>query len=224
MKKQRLIALAALLVPMASFAGSFEGPYVGAYLGQADARDKGTGYDQGTGALSGWSQKTTPDSTQYGLLGGYNWRPGNGLLLGVEADYEGRSGSGNRSLQKDNGVTSTDSAERTQLKSAASLRGRVGYVFDNRIALYATAGYAAASVKRTWYDTLTPAKESHTSWQDGWTAGVGVDYLFTNKIAARLEVRHSDYGTKKVSANLWGEFYKQQLTEDSVRIGLSYQF
>ncbi|MBK9447776.1 MAG: hypothetical protein IPO00_17750 [Betaproteobacteria bacterium] len=38
------------------------------------------------------------------------------------------------------------------------------------------------------------------------------------------EVRHTDYGTKKVDANLWGEFYKQKLSEDSIRIGLNYTF
>ena len=34
----------------------------------------------------------------------------------------------------------------------------------------------------------------------------------------------TDYGTKKVDANLWGEFYKQKLSEDSIRIGLNYTF
>ncbi|MBI2308037.1 MAG: porin family protein [Rhodocyclales bacterium] len=222
--KKGLLTLTALLVPLAAIAGPFDGPYVGVHLGQADARDKGVGHDQATGANDGWSQKTTPDGALYGLMGGYNWRLGGNWLVGVEADFEGRSGS-DRSFQKEDGVTDTGVAAKTQLKSAASLRGRVGYVFDNRAAVYATAGYATASVKRTWYDIpFGPQTESHTSWQDGWTAGVGVDYLLTGKIAARLEYRHTDYGTKKVSANLWDEFYKQSLTEDSVRVGLSYQF
>lgn len=224
MKKPLLLA-AALLIPALSQAEPFAGPYAGIYAGYGRAEDKGVSHDQATGAANGWTQKTKPDGTQYGILGGYNWRLGGDYLIGLEADFEGRSGNGDRSFQKDNGVTDTDFAGSTKLRSAASLRGRIGYVFDNRATVYATVGYAGASVKRTFYDIpVILQKESHTAWQSGWTAGVGVDYLLTGKLAARLEIRHADYGKKKVSADLWNEFYKQRLTEDAVRVALSYQF
>lgn len=116
-------------------------------------------------------------------------------------------------------------AASTRLRSAASLRGRLGYVIDNRAVTYATAGYAGASVKRTWYDfPVVLQTESHTTWQSGWTAGVGVDCLLTGKLVARFEYRHTDYGREKVSADMWSEFYKQRLTEDAAQVGLSYLF
>lgn len=67
-------------------------------------------------------------------------------------------------------------------------------------------------------------KESRSDTQSGWTAGLGADYAFGERLSARLEYRHTDYGTKRVDANLWGEFYKQKLSEDSIRIGLNYSF
>lgn len=223
--KKPLFLAAALLIPAISQAEPFAGPYAGIYAGYGRAEDKGVGHDQATGAANGWTQKTKPDGTQYGILGGYNWRLGGNYLIGLEADFEGRSGNDDRSFQKFEGVTDTDSAASTKLRSAASLRGRIGYVFDNRAAVYATVGYAGASVKRTFYDIpVVLQKESHTTWQSGWTAGLGVDYLLTRQLAARLEVRHTDYGKDKVSANLWDESYTQRLTEDAVRVGLSYHF
>lgn len=223
--KKRLLLAATLLIPALSQAEPFAGPYAGIYVGYGRAEDKGIGHDQASGAFDGWKQKTTPDGAQYGILGGYNWRLGGNYLIGLEADFEGRSGNDDRSFQKFNGATDTDVAGSTRLRSAASLRGRIAYVFDKRAAVYATAGYAGASVKRTFYDIpVVSQKESHATWQSGWTAGAGVDYLLTGQLAARLEFRHTDYGKDKVSADLWNEFYRQRLTEDAVRVGLSYHF
>lgn len=223
--KKPLILAAALLGPALSQAEPFAGPYAGIYVGYGRAEDKGIGHNQATGVRNGWAHEPKPDGAQYGLLGGYNWRLGGNYLIGIEADFEGRSGNDDRSSQKLNGVPDPDFAASTRLRSAASLRGRIGYVLDNRAAVYATAGYAGASVKRTFYDFPGVIKtESHSTWQGGWTAGVGLDYLLAGNLAARLELRHTDYGKKKVEADLWSEFYKQRLTEDTVRVGLSYHF
>ncbi|MFA7293663.1 MAG: outer membrane beta-barrel protein [Rhodocyclaceae bacterium] len=225
MKKRiiALVALLALLAPLASIAEPFTGPYVGAYAGYGSAEDKGKGYWQSNGAVDGWTHKPEPKGAIFGLMGGYNWKLGNGLVVGVEADLEGRGNNSDRVSQKDDGVTDPEFQVATKIQSAASLRGRLGYILGNRTLVFATAGYAAASVKRSWYD-MPAEKESHTSIQGGWTAGLGADYAFSERLSARFEVRHTDYGTKKVDANLWGERYKQTLTEDSIRIGLNYQF
>lgn len=221
---KHLFVLAALLIPATSFAEPFEGPYTGIYLGKGQAEDKGIGHDQSNGAANGWTHKPSPDSTQYGLMAGYSWRMGSKILLGLEADLEGRSGD-DGDYQKINGVTDPDFLANTRIKATASLRGRIGYVFGSQTVVYATAGYAAASVKRTFQDfSGAPEKESHSSLQGGLAVGAGVDYRLTEKVAARLEYRYTDYGKKKVSANLWDEFYKQRLNEESIRVALSYQF
>lgn len=220
---KRLLATAALLIPTIAMAGPFDGPYIGAYAGHGWAEDKGTGYWKSTGAIDGWTHKPEPKGAIFGLMGGYNWSVGNGFVLGVEADLEGRGSSSDRVNQKDDGVSDPDFQVATKIQAATSLRGRLGYAIGKQALVFATAGYAVASVKRTWHD-MPAEKESHTDMQGGWTAGLGADYAFGERLSARFEVRHTDYGTKKVDANLWGEFYKQKLSEDSIRIGLNYAF
>jgi len=222
---KRFTLLAALLVPAVSLAAPFDGPYVGAYAGYGRAEDKGIGHSQATGALTGWQHKPEPKGAIFGLMGGYNWALGNGLVLGLEADIEGRSGYGDKVSQKDDGVTDPDYKATTRIDTAASLRARIGYTVSKEALIYATAGYAHAKIKRTWYDMPFPTdKESHADDQGGWTAGFGLDYALSDKLFARVEYRHTDYGTHKVKANLWGELYKQELREDTVRIGLNYAF
>lgn len=223
---QRLATLGSILLPAIAFAaGPFDGPYAGIYTGHFTAEDKGVGHDRSTGAINGWTHKPEPKGFQFGLVGGYNRALDNGIVLGLEADIEGRNKNSDRDFQKHNGVTDTDFTVSSKISSAASLRARLGYQLGTQTLLYATAGYAAASVTRTMRTQFSPFnKESHSAIQGGWTAGFGLDYALSGGLSARLEYRHTDYGNKKVAANLWGEFYKQELREDAVRIGINYQF
>ncbi len=221
MKKVALMA--ALLAPTFVFADGFNGPYVGGALDYSSMKDKGTAYDQATRQKNGWTQETRPKGFGLGVLGGYNWTSGR-AVVGVEADYDLRHGS-NSSYQKLNGVTDTDYAGKTRMHAAASLRARVGYLFSNQSQVFATAGYTTAKARRTYNDyTFPPEKESHSSWHGGWTAGFGVESLMSRNVAMRLEYRYANYGRDKVKADLWTEYYKHPLTENSVRLGASYQF
>lgn len=222
---KKLIPLVIALVPLTSFAEGFSGPYVGASLGYVSAEDKGTGHNQGSSSTNGWTHKPTPSGASFGLLGGYSWQLNNGLLLGLEADYEGRAENSERVHQQFHGVTDTDFAATSKLLSAASVRARVGYQLNQPTQIYATAGYALAEVKRTLHDFRWPeTTESHTNWQGGWTAGIGAEYMLTKNLSSRLEYRYSDYGKKEIQANLWGEYYKEKLTEHAVKVGVSYYF
>lgn len=221
--KKCLLLIAVLLFPLTAAAQGFNGWYAGGYLGQAWGEDKGTGYDTDDGLKNGWGQKASPKGTQFGLMGGYNWTVNN-TLLGLEADYEGRGGSHDRSFQKQDGVTDTDYAVSTKLTSAASLRGRVGYFVTPKVMVYGTAGLATVRVRRSYELTFINNEQSISNWQNGWVAGAGLEYAVTGNVSARFEYRYSDYGTKKVNVNTWDEFYKQHLTEQSVRLGVSYMF
>jgi outer membrane immunogenic protein len=221
-----LLTAVALFASSLACAQNFSGPYLGAYAGYAWAEDKGEGYDQFDGLKNGWTVKTRPRSSQYGVLGGYNWTLGDNLLLGVEADYEDRANSRDHDYFAEEGAIDRDYGASTEFESAGSLRGRIGYVVNDQALIYATAGYAVASVKRTWHDYYESPSlhESHSDRQEGWTAGIGAEFLVTQTVSARLEYRHSDYGTENVAADMWGEDYKQRLTEDSVRAGVAILF
>lgn len=223
------IALSAAVFSITAAAEGFAGPYIGVYGGKAYSTD--TGKEYYGGVFNGYEQETNPEQLQYGLLGGYNFDIGNNFVLGIEADYEGRDNDEDTAFVTYYGVTDTQYDASARIKEAGSLRARAGYVFNNPyytkspIMLYVTAGYAAVDVERGFSEVGDPAVKSST-WQDGWVAGAGAEYLINANFAARLEYRHADYGTENVDETPYGSGYveKQDLSEDSVRLGVSYQF
>ena len=229
MTKYVLLLLA--MTPVSVFAGdNFGGPYVGAHLGYVEGHDKGKEVLQ-NGTPNGYTQKTSPDGVLYGLFAGYNKVLENNLLLGLEGDYENRNAD-DKTSQKQNGVTDPASLTKTTLRNAASIRGKLGYIFnDNRTLAYVTGGYAVAEIKRKFSntDTITypVGSESHTKWQDGWTAGFGLEHLLGNNLSARAEYRYADYGKETVSvARLYnGNKERQKYDEEhSIQVGLIYHF
>lgn len=221
---QLLIAGTLLSAPMiAGAADRFQGPYVGAYLGYVDGQDDGKEYSSGT--PNGWTQETTPKGAVYGLLGGYHTRVGGNLVLGMEADFEGRSAD-DKSPQKDEGVPDPDYPVKTELKEAGSIRAKLGYVLNaGQTLAYATAGYAAANIKRTYYSL--PDSASDTSWQHGWTLGAGVEHFVGKQLSMRAEYRYADYGKEDVTAvrALWAGYKeRQEYDEHTLRVGVMYHF
>ncbi|MCP5267730.1 MAG: porin family protein [Zoogloeaceae bacterium] len=221
--KQSLLLLASLASFNAAAASPFEGAYLGAYAGYGKAEDKGIGHWSSSGAVDGWTHQPEPRGFLLGAVGGYHWLVSDRVVLGLEADLEARSNNSDRDIQKDKGVPDPDYKATTRIKGSSSLRGRLGYRLGEQALVFFTGGYTAASVKRTWHDEPSD-RESHSDIQGGWTAGFGLDYALSDKLAARIEYRHADYGTHKVTARVWGEYYQQKLTEDSLRFGLNYRF
>lgn len=220
--KRVIPALFAFLPVMAS-AQALEGPYIGASLGYMAQEDDGTGYDQGDGAANAWTQETSPKSATLGLLGGYRWQLNDTWIVGVEADYEFRNGSDTSFLQL-SGVTDTNYVLKTRNTAAASLRGHAAYLLSEDSLLFFTAGLAAANVERTSYDFPNTDSEKHSAWQTGWTAGLGLEHAYSQNTSARVEYRYADYGTKKVSVDMWNEYYKQDLTEHAIKISVLRRF
>lgn len=230
MNKSNIILLAGLALaasPTMAFADTtFQGPYAGAQIGWAKGHDKGTEYSS-PGSPSGYTQLTKPKGAVYGIYGGYNWIPKPHVLLGVEADFEGRSQDGNTD-QIYNGSPDSTYPVKTKIRSAASLRGRLGYLFDKGHSLaFITAGFAVADIKTTFGSVgSVPSSESDTKWKNGWTAGFGFEHFFSNMISAKLEYRYSSYGTRNVSTSeLWsGYTERQKYYDQSIRLGVAYHF
>ena len=232
MELKRWIVLGAAVLPLVAVAeevqveSPFAGVYAGLYGGHAHADDDGTGYFQDGSERSGYTQSVSPAGGVYGLKLGYNWIFANHLMLGLEADYEGRSKNEDKGFQDYEGV-STEPAYgvETQLNQAGYLLARAGYQFNDKGLVYVNGGYATVQAKRSYTDNFSDTKESHHSWQDGWAAGVGLEYMLTEKLSAIVEYRYADYGSKDVDADLWGEYYKQDLKkEESLLVGAAWHF
>lgn len=222
MKSLKVLALIAVLLPVTSYAEGFDGLYVGAAIGGAMAKDSGTGYDSATHALTGYKNKTEPDGALFGLRAGYSKLLSNKLLLGVEVGYERRNNS-DSAFQEMNGVTDPLYPKATKLSGVTTALARVGYAFAPRTAAYALVGVSAVKVNRK-YEAIGIDSESHSSRKNGWTVGAGVEHLLSKNISAGLEYRFSDYGGDKLVVTNWGEYYKERLTDHSVRVGVSYRF
>ncbi|MBQ0724288.1 MAG: porin family protein [Cycloclasticus sp.] len=152
----------------------------------------------------------------------------NNILVGIEIDYDYKDAD-DSTVQDDDGIPDTDYPYKTEINESASIRGRVGYVFNNdQTLVYATGGYTMAKIDRKTYDIDYPADVSSDSkWNDGWTAGLGVEHFVTTNLSARIEYRYSEYSTEHLDASVaYGDGYleKQDYDEDSLRIGIAYHF
>lgn len=121
------------------------GPYVGANAGFQWTSQVGS---LSTGGVTG------------GIQGGYNWQNG-AFVYGVEADFNLSSAGGKfADYQFSNPWFGT-------------LRGRAGYLFNNNVFLYGTAGLAFG------ISNVTLGGLSDTSVTAGWVIGAGAEFGLT---------------------------------------------
>ncbi|MGI9399725.1 MAG: outer membrane protein [Rhizobiaceae bacterium] len=134
---------------------------------------------------------------------GYNYQLGNNWVAGIEL-MGGASGAENSS----GGVKIEQDWE-------ASLRGRMGYAFENSL-LYGLAGIGATGFK------ATGGGSSDNQVSLGWNIGAGIETKVTESVSGRVEYNYSDYekqdfsiGNGKTSVDLNGHTIK-------LGVGLSF--
>lgn len=148
-----------------------------------------------------------------GLQGGGGWLNGdfrapggsasedfNGGLLGAFAGFNYQQGDWVYGIEGDvsynwNDKTFDIFGAPTEVGTdvSGSIRGRLGYVLNDRALLYGTGGWA---VTRGFVDVPGASKQKETF--NGWTIGAGVDYAFTDSLFGRAEYRYNDYGDKDI--------------------------
>jgi outer membrane immunogenic protein len=228
--KPYLLASALAVVPAAANATSPTIPYnwTGFYVGgTAGLITQGaTGTELGTSCLINCSV-TTYGIGDVGVIAGvhagFNYQTGR-WVFGIEADYSGTT------LDTNQSVIPLPSTVSSKLDSLGTVRGRVGYVFDNVLLVYGTGGWAFGHVKnRASYeqDPVFTVSESLTKY--GWTAGGGADWAFMKNWIARVEVLYVDLGTSTTnlapgSSTLSSCRFGFKNTYTIGRLGLSYKF
>jgi len=158
-----------------------------------------------------------------GLTVGANWQNG-AFVFGVEGDvsYSDVDGSVlvNSAPCGDEGCTS-------DLEWFGTGRARVGYAIDNFLP-YITGGFAVGRIEGTADTGACAVPVSGTCAFDdtewGWTAGLGVEWGITQQISLKAEYLHIDFGTPDFSNSPGGFAVVNDLTIDTVRIGLNYRF
>jgi opacity protein-like surface antigen len=182
------------------------GFYIGADLGHAWQRANETDMIGCVGPfLSSYSLKGPIG----GPFTGFNWRMGS-VVLGVEADVEAAGATGGE------GPLLVGMAQRHDVRGSA--RGRIGIAAD-RALFYATGGAALANF------FPFALGEPFNQARPGWTIGAGIEYAIADDWSARLEYRHSDFGSATYdSANFDGNLYRIHVRDQAVRVGLAYHF
>lgn len=166
---------------------SWAGPYLGANLG----------YNWG----SIRNNTTRPSGFAGGIQAGYNFHSGP-LVFGGEADIQA------------NGASDTFAQWKFSNPWFGTLRGRVGYAFDN-ILLYATGGLAFGSVRG---EAVNGFSESRTT--AGWTIGAGAEYGIARNWSAKVEYLYVDLDNSRFAVTGQPNGYQFGL----VRFGLNYRF
>lgn len=157
----------------AASATSWQGPYLGLFVGYDDANE----------AWSTGSDELSPEGVLGGGLIGVNFGR-NGFVFGVEADVMFVDFSDVEPCANPSDDCSLDG------RLMGSLRARGGFALP-RLLIYVTAGPAASYVRAT---SNAPGGGSDDQILVGWTFGGGIETPLGEHARLGLEYRHSDYG------------------------------
>jgi outer membrane immunogenic protein len=165
---------------------SWAGPYLGGNLG----------YNWGSVSFA----PAKPSGVSGGVQAGYNWQSG-ALVFGLEGDMQA------------NGASDTFAAWKFSNPWFGTLRGRIGYAFDN-VVFYGTGGLAFGSLRAANFG----ATETHTS--AGWTIGAGAEFGVAQNWTAKIEYLYVNLSDSRFAITSLPNGYQFGL----VRFGLNYHF
>jgi outer membrane immunogenic protein len=215
------------LPPTAPAIYSWTGVYVGVNGGWADGISKWTNDCPACTASTPLPGGTTGSFSVSGYLAGgtlgANYQIGS-WVYGIEGDFDwthltGNSGSTCGGLS--DAVPPPTGCE-TESEWLATLRGRVGYAFDN-VLLYGTAGAAVSRIKTG----LIPPSTFDSSTEAGWTVGAGLEVGFAPNWTAKAEYLFIDMpnATCTTAVNC-GAAAGSTVTfnENIVRVGINFKF
>ncbi len=198
---------------------SWTGPYVGVFGGST------------SGKMSNWenfSFAVNPDNAGY-LAGGqlgYNLQIGN-FVWGAEADYGQSNARGVDSC----GFNPLETCE-SNVKSLGSVTGRLGYSFG-RVLLYGKGGWAFGEVSAgvhlnnpNYAIGIPGTLMTSSKWNNGWTAGGGMEIALTEAWSAKAEYMHYEFQdntyTLSYVPGVGESTRKMNASGDSVKIGVNY--
>jgi opacity protein-like surface antigen len=215
-------AIPAYRPPAANY--DWTGFYVGARFSNSWAKTGGSTINTATGAVSG---SIFGDTVEWhgGIQVGYNDMMPSRVVLGVEADMS----SGGTKVTTIGDASGT-SANQTAIFDSESVRGRLGYAFDNLL-FYGTGGWAWSSaqfVRTQLTGTLSVATsgtdEAVDKYVGGWTAGGGASFAFAQNWNAFAEYRYTDYGSSTLALPFSLLSTTTATKVSQVAVGVNYKF
>ncbi len=213
---------------MAADDGIFSPDYswTGFYIGAAAGYGWGeTRMNDGFAPLP-WSTQPFPvGGALYGLTAGANLQPIGPLVIGIEGDISGANirGSAIGQLMTINapGPWNCNAGGQNlcyaSIEALATLRGRIGFAVGSAL-LYGTGGIAFADINA---GIAGSADYTGNWWQQGWTAGGGIEIALSSDWTAKAEYLHVDLGwTPPVNA----VDFRTNINANIVRVGVNRLF
>jgi opacity protein-like surface antigen len=203
---------AAKALPLAPVAYNWTGFYGGANFGAATVSEDvttplGTASPDPSGAIGG------------GQIG-YNFQLAPAWLVGIEGDIDGTTVKGTANVVGAGTALSLESDHNWY----ATLAGRLGYVSGAWL-FYAKGGVAWLNAdEQLSVDSGTSGAQSITTTRTGWTAGVGVEYLFSPKWSAKLEYDYLGFGNHDLNFTSLGIATTAKTDVNAIKFGLNYHF
>ena len=152
-----------------------------------------------------------------GLFVGGNYQF-NKFVIGVEGDWQWSNLIGNSQTLAPLGATGAFPSRpvydfHDDLKDYASIRGRLGIAFD-RFLVFGTGGWAWGNPSTSYALTGAAPFVTNGGNSNGWTAGAGVDYAFTDNVLGRIEYRYTNLGTSSFVNVATNSAERQQSSTD----------
>ena len=152
----------------------------------------------------------------------------NKVVLGVEGDWQWTNLLGNNQILAPLGAAGTFPSGpflvSTTVKDYASVRSRLGLAFD-RFLVFGTGGWAWGNPLTSYALVGAAPFFNNGGSSTGWTAGLGVDYAFTDSVVGRIEYRYTSLETSGfVSAATNTAAASDRLPISDLRAGIAYKF
>jgi high affinity Mn2+ porin len=221
-----------LPMPVVSQIPGFDwsGWYVGGHLGYAAGGSDWSASPSGgipsigrTDLTKGFDLFKGNGSYFGGLQGGYNFVLPSRVVFGVEGDVSFPSSIAGT------GVSNTGVAGYgdTMLHSG-TMRGRLGYIFNNDWLAYGTGGFAWTYDKLSRTQLIDGALSAGTEegaflWRFGWAAGAGVEIPVAPNWSARAEYLYTGFDGRSRTFAATPEVFDSNLSLHQVRFGLNYK-
>ncbi|WP_238271673.1 outer membrane protein [Methylobacterium cerastii] len=177
---------------------------------------------------------------------GYNFQftPGSGIVVGVEADAQYTDLSRNQVQNTTNTAFNPNvliNSYRTELNYLGTVRGRIGYAFD-RVFVYGTGGFAYGDVTQAvTFQTGAPITYAarRSSMETGYAYGGGIEYALPTEsflnffrasaVTIKGEYIRYDLGSRNLFVGTTGGpglgYVSRISTEGSLaRAGINYKF
>lgn len=230
MKRNISLAIASFLIASPAFAGSlapvyteptpmvpapmpmmtpaWTGGYVGANLNYGEADVDATGDTADLLTLGGFSTNLSePDGYGGSIRAGYDWQMGQGVFgLGVEYNFGEVEGDLDTDLTTALGEPDTSIV----IDEMATVFARAGYAVSDQFLAYGLLGFSRAT------GTISSAAGSESEDLEGYTAGLGGEYKFTQNWSTYVEYTYTDFGSLDDS-DIETDLHQ-------VRLGVNYRF